>query len=204
MLTNIILDGELGKKFGRSWQLSVNSPSQAIKLIEANKSGIVRWIRSNLGKFSHYRVTCRYEDGTQECLNDDNYVMNRRATEIRFTPMIVGSGGGNSSSGIGAIVIGLIIIVAAVFTYGAALAALPGVLAGVALVAQGVTTLLTSVPDADSSDGQLERKDGTSYYFDGPVNTTSQGVPVQLIYGDEVLVGSHPISVSFTVDEETI
>ncbi|EPT3892638.1 tail assembly protein, partial [Escherichia coli] len=49
-----------------------------------------------------------------------------------------------------------------------------------------------SVRQADNSN---------SYYFDGPQNTTNQGNPVQLIYGEEILVGSQVVSSSITIDQ---
>ena len=51
---------------------------------------------------------------------------------------------------------------------------------------------------------ETEMKARTSKYYDGPVNTEIQGVPVQLIYGKKVLVGSHPISVNYTVNEDVV
>ncbi|EFK7073010.1 tail assembly protein, partial [Escherichia coli] len=49
-----------------------------------------------------------------------------------------------------------------------------------------------SVRQADNSN---------SYYFDGPQNTENQGNPVQLIYGEEILVGSQVVSSSITIDQ---
>lgn len=40
-----------------------------------------------------------------------------------------------------------------------------------------------------------------SFYFDGPQNTTNQGNPVQLNYGEEILVGSQIASSSITIDQ---
>ena len=61
----------------------------------------------------------------------------------------------------------------------------------------GITELLSPRPKKTD---QSARQDGTSYFFDGPVNTTQQGVPVPLIYG-RVLVGSQAISAKVTVDQ---
>ncbi|HFS6850795.1 TPA: tail assembly protein, partial [Klebsiella pneumoniae] len=40
-----------------------------------------------------------------------------------------------------------------------------------------------------------------SFYFDGPQNTSNQGNPVQLNYGEEILVGSQIVSSSITIDQ---
>lgn len=198
MMTKVILDGVMGKEFGREWNLAVNSPAEAIRLIDANKPGLIFWIRDNLAKYECYEVSCKYDDDTEELLNDDTYLMNRKVKEIRFTPLVTGAGG--KGGGIAQIVVGLVIIVAAVVTYGAALAAVPAVLAGGAMVVSGVMTLVTSMPKINDV-MSAERKDGTSYYFDGPVNTSMQGVPIPLVYG-RCLSGSHPISVDLNVDEK--
>ncbi len=47
----------------------------------------------------------------------------------------------------------------------------------------------------------MEADNSNSYYFDGPQNTENQGNPVQLIYGEEILVGSQVVSSSITIDQ---
>jgi predicted phage tail protein len=68
---------------------------------------------------------------------------------------------------------------------------------GVALMLGSVIEALS--PKPTQSDPSA-RKDKTSYYFDGPVNTSVQGVPVPLIYG-KIRAGSHAISASLTIDQ---
>ena len=67
-------------------------------------------------------------------------------------------------------------------------------LIGAALILGGVVELLSPRPKKD------DKADTNSFYFDGPTNTEQQGSPVPLIYG-RMLVGSHPISASISVDE---
>lgn len=202
MLTTVILDGVMGRRFGRKWNLKVNSPTDALKLIDANKPGVFVWIRSNLNTYESYRVKCTYDDGSTEYLDQDTYVMSRQAKTIRFTPIIEGAGGKGGS--IASIILGIVLIVVAIFFPPAGAALVGGVwaagaLAGAALIVGGIIGLLTPMPKMGGIDLQT-RNDKTSYYFDGPTNTTMQGVPVKLVYG-ECLVGSHPVSVSLTVDE---
>ncbi|MBE0438031.1 MAG: tail assembly protein [Methylomicrobium sp.] len=199
MLTKIILDGPMGKKFGREWNLAVNSPAEALRMIDANKPGVFAWIRDNLDKYEGYQVICKYEDDSEEYLNNDTFELERELKEIRFVPTVVGAGGGK---GVGAlqIVLGVVLIIAAIWTGGLAAGAIPGVLAGVGMIASGIVTMLTTMPKpGDMSD--TERRDGTSYYFDGPTNTSMEGVPVPLIAG-RCLIGSHPIYVNLTVDDK--
>jgi predicted phage tail protein len=110
---------------------------------------------------------------------------------IRFVPIVTGAGGG-----IGKMILGAFLVALSFTPFGAPLAPfLQG--AGVSLMLGGVIELISPRP---KKQGASVRQDGTSYFFDGPVNTTQQGVPVPLIYG-RVLVGSHAISAKVTVDQ---
>jgi predicted phage tail protein len=200
MLTTVILDGAMGKKFGRRWKLAVNTPTEALRLIDANKPGVFFWIRDNLPTYEAYKVTCEYEDGSKEELDETTYDMRRKVKSIRFTPVVMGAGGNGMS--IGKIILGIAMIVVAIFFPPAGMSGMSLFLLGAsgALMAMGgVVEMLTKPPKQDGTT-MSERKDKTSYYFDGPTNTSMQGVPVALNYG-RILVGSHPISVNQTIDE---
>jgi len=195
MLTTVTLYGPLGKEFGRDWELAVSSPAEAMRLIEANKPGFRNWIRNNLGKYDRYKVIIDYHDGRKEHLDQDTFALERKVKRIRFVPIITGAGGG-----IGKMILGAVLLIAAAFTFftGIGIGAAPYLAgAGVALMLGGIAQLISPQPKKTD---QNVREDGTSYFFDGPVNTTQQGVPVPLIYG-RVLVGSHAISAKVTVDQ---
>lgn len=191
MLTEVILEGALGKKFGRKWELAVNSANEALALIDANKPGLFVWIRNNLKTYQRYKVICEYKNGRVEELSEADYTLHRKPSRIRFIPHIEGAG-----EDAGQFIAGLILTIVGYFTMsydgGAILSA------GIGMMVGGVIQMLTPQPKLDKNEGQ--RKDLTSYYFDGPVNTSQQGVPVQLVYG-RCLVGSHPISASVSVDQ---
>ena len=191
MLTKIILDGAMGKHFGRRWDFEVSSPAEALRMIEANKPGLRAWVVGKMQKFSGYKVTCEYENGSKETLDETAYPLLRKLKSIRFTPVVEGSGS------IGRIVIGAVMIAASFIPGMPPMFAKYLFQAGVSMVLSGVVGLLTPVPTKGE---QTERSDKTSYYFDGPANTTVQGVPVQLIYG-RVLVGSHAISAKMDIDD---
>lgn len=42
MLTKIVLGGAMGRIWGKEWFLDVNSPAEAIQMINANKPGFLR------------------------------------------------------------------------------------------------------------------------------------------------------------------
>ena len=203
--TSVILDGGMGRKFGKKWELFISSPGEALRMIEANKPGLTSWIRDNLTKYEGYEVTCVYANGVSESIGEEELMMDGEIKSIRFTPVI--SGSGNTTKIIAGVVL---IAVASYFTFGAAAFAAGSVGASVAgaamamgagLVLGGIVGMMTPQPSMSGLDAN-SRIDKTSYYFNGPSNTTMQGVPVPLIYG-RCLVGSQVISVSLTVDEVT-
>lgn len=190
MLTKVRLDGVMGKKFGAEWELAVSSPAEALRMIEANTPGLRAWMISNLKTYDAYEVICIYEDGHEEALDNSSYVLNRLGlSEIRFTPTIAGAGGNN---GLLQIVVGAILIIASPYLGGWSAQI------GWSMVAGGIVQALSPRPQTNTSGGG--DAGAGSYYFDGPVNTETQGAPVPLIYG-RVLVGSHTISASISVDE---
>ena len=196
MLTKVILEGAFGKAVGRVWNLAVNTPQEALRMIDANvdsdKSPFA-WIRNNLEKYASYKVICESENGNVAELDEEEYrsgVMGKLKS-IRFVPLITGSGD------VGKIVLGIVIAVVAWFLPPAYAFLAPAMYSMAAsLIIGGIVGLLTSKP---TQSGNSEEGKKESYYFDGPANTTEQGVPVPLIYG-RVLTGSHAISASITVD----
>lgn len=185
MLTKVILEGPMGKHFGKVWNLAVDSPAHALRLIDANKPGVFRWIRANLQKYAAYRVVCEYEDGRREHLDNETVKLQCKPKVIRFLPITQGAGNQTLRivAGIALIAIG--------FMGGGPIC----ISAGASLLLSGIAGLLAPKPD--------KSKDGSgvsSYYFDGPSNTAAQGVPVQLTYG-QCLVGSHTVSAAVTVDQ---
>jgi predicted phage tail protein len=192
MLTEVTLYGPLGKEFSRDWKLAVSSPAEAMRLIEANKPGFRNWIRNNLGKYDRYKVIVDYHDGRKEHLDEDTFALKRQVKRIRFVPIVTGAGGG-----IGKMILGAILIYVGFAILPGGPLALGVMGAGVSLMLGGIVQLISPQPKKTD---QNVRQDGTSYFFDGPVNTTQQGVPVPLIYG-RVLVGSHAISAKVTVDQ---
>lgn len=191
MLTTVTLDGAMGKQFGKRWELEINSPAEALRLIEANRPGLRAWVRQKLAKYSSYQVSCEYEDGKKELLDDGSYPLSRKLKSIRFTPVIEGRG--NAAK----IVVGALLIVASLVAtaYGFPMVGKMLFSMGASLVMTGVIGALSPQPKKDTPGSTA-----TSNYFDGPANTTAQGVPVQLIYG-RVLAGSHAISAKMDIDD---
>lgn len=192
MLSTVILEGPLGKQFGRKWKLAASTPGEALRLIEANKPGLFAWIRDNLKKYSRYRVLCEYESGRKVEFDTDTFkaANSDGARIIRFVPLIEGA------SGAVKFVVGAIMVAISYFFPVTA----PYLLKpGLALMAMGAAQMLMGGKKIKSN----ESKDTSSNYFDGPGNTDAQGAPVPLIYG-RCLVGSQCISMRITVDRVAV
>lgn len=194
MLTKVVLDGELGKIAGRKvWMLDINSASEAIALISANTQGrVLNWLRANIQKYNYYEVECETENGTKEHLNDETYRLARKPKEIRFSPIFVGAGGDN---GLIQMVVGAIMVVIGVLTSWTGVGASIGV-AGIGMILGAICTMIMAPSGNDDDDDG----DGSSYYFNGAVNTTKQGVPVPLIFG-RCRVGSAVVSAEISISD---
>ena len=69
---------------------------------------------------------------------------------------------------------------------------------GASLVLGGISQLLVPVPKVSGPQERPENK--PSYLFNGAVNTTEQGQPIPLLYG-ELIVGSAVVSAGLTDKE---
>lgn len=189
MLTKVILDGPMGKRFGREWNLAARSPQEALQLIDANEPGLLRWIRANVQKYAKYRVTITTAEGKKVKLSDQDYGLERKAPAvIRFTPITAGASGGMKVA-----VAAVLLVISYVFPPTAPYL----VPMAISLMIGGLVEMLSPRPKKPNSSPE---DNAASYYFNGAVNTTQQGVPVPLVYG-RCMVGSQAVSASITVDQ---
>lgn len=222
-MTTVTLHGNLGREIGETWELQLRQPREAIAAIEANTGKLYNYLRAH--KETEYRVIV---NGKDHGSIDELYLLGEFET-IDIVPVPAGSGGGlwQVIIGVVLIIVGIVIIVA---TGGAATpgvvgfwqAAAPYIIgAGISLVLGGVSQMLAPSPKLGASQfarafkpqsNQLSSDDkngkgiGASYLFNGAINTTSQGNPVQVIYG-LMIVGSQTISIAITgstVDQAVI
>ena len=192
-LVHVQLGGPMAKHFGRHWHLKVRNTKQALDLIEANKPGFKAWMKRNIKTYDSYHIQITNKQGHKWSVDESEYQMMGQSdniAKIRITPVPRGSGG--SAFGWFQTVVGAALLVVSAVVM-PALAPL-----GLSLMMGGIAQIISpqatneSVRQADNSD---------SFYFDGPQNTTNQGNPVQLIYGEEILVGSQVVSSSITIDQ---
>jgi len=187
MLTKVYLEGPMGKKFGREWELAANTPSEALRIINANVGNLFTWIKQNLKIYERYRVVVKKSGCKHEALDSDTFGTTHNIESIRFIPLIAGAGG------IIKAVIGVALIVYGTMT-GNALA----LKMGWSMVISGVIEALITPNTGKKRDGSGSTTN--SHFFNGAVNTQEQGRAVPPIYG-RVLVGSQAISAKLSIDD---
>ncbi|MQR02469.1 tail assembly protein [Glaciimonas soli] len=193
-MRKIQLCGHLGKKFGRFFELDVSSPAEAIRALRANFPDFEAYMLAH--SEPGYRVFVGKESVDEAGLN----LISSKST-IKIVPVVRGAGRG----GIGQILIGTLIVVAAFYTGGASMAAFSGFSGmamsfGASLLIGGVAQMLTKSPSV----GQLNSVNNRpSYAFNGPVNTVAQGNPVPILYG-RLIVGSQVISAGMSIDQTLV
>lgn len=188
MLHKIKLYGQLAKFVGhRILEADVATAAEAVRFLLANWPELERHMADQ-----HYRVSIG-----KYALVEDELEHPAGRQEIKIVPVIVGAGA------TGRIIAGVALIAAAIlFAPGAALAgglftlgsaAVPVVASiGLSLVIGGVAQLLTPTPRAPTGpDTQNDPR--KSFSFSGVQNTSREGLPVPIVYG-EIIVGSVVIS----------
>ena len=198
-MREIKLYGALAKFVGqRRFVAEISSAGEAIRMLLANFPGLERHMAEQ-----HYKVIV---DNSERDVDEIEYP----ASEcIQIVPVIGGAGN------VVKIVVGAVLIAAAVFIPAAAfgLSSMFTVGAiGATLVLGGVAQLLSPTPQIGSygpaSSGRFRQETTEaseldpqeSYSFSGIQNTSRQGTPVPVVYG-ETIVGSVVISAGIDVDD---
>jgi predicted phage tail protein len=182
MLRKIKLYGKLAKFVGhRILEADVATAAEAVRFLVTNWPELERHMADQ-----HYRVSV----GTYDLDLDEIHDPAGRQ-DIKIVPVMAGAGAvGRIIAGIALVAFSLLLpgVGAAI---GGALMTKIGLLGG-ALILTGVAQLLTPTPKIPTGpDTQNDPR--KSYSFSGIQNTSRQGVPVPIVYG-ETIVGSVVIS----------
>lgn len=183
MLREIRVYGRLAKFLGRRmFKAEVANAAEAVRFLLANFPQLEQHMTNQ-----HYRVSVGSYDLSLEEIHDP-----AGQQQIRIVPVLAGAGAvGRIIAGVALIALSFFVPFAAPFLLGV----------GASLVLGGVAQLLTPVPKipqgAGSNTDQDPRK---SFNFSGIQQTSRQGVPVPIVYG-ETLVGSVVISVGTDTEQ---
>lgn len=204
MMKTIKVYGKLAKFLGRRvFKADVSSAAEAVRFLVANYPKLHSHMREQ-----YYRVKVGSHPLTGEELHHPTGTQ-----VIRIAPVLAGAGG---NSGLGSILIGAALIGLSFVSLGAGTAfagmgaAFSGAAAGfgstalfsigASLVLGGVAQLISPVP-AVPTGKDSEQDPRKTYSFSGIQQTSRQGIPVPIVYG-ETIVGS--IVISAGIDTEKV
>ena len=187
MLVPVILSGFLAKKYGKRFELAINSPREAIRALCSQLPGFEQDILSHAAGFRVW--------ADRELLPDaDSLDRNTGGCQVRIVPVIAGAKNGLASIIIGAALVFFSDGIASGFAMSgsvaeASLAA--GISSmGTALVLGGISQMLFSPPKPTTATAASNQ---SNLLFSGAVNTTVQGAAVPVCYG-RMRIGSQVIS----------
>jgi len=174
----------------RVFRAEVASAAEAVRFLIANFPQVEKHMADQ-----HYRVSLGQRDLDLEEIHDP-----AGQQVIKIVPVLAGAGA------VGRIIAGVALIALAsivsfgTLTIGATAIALNGVVFGIgaSLVLGGVAQLLTPVPKSSSMGADSNNDPRRSYGFSSIQNTSRQGTPVPIVYG-EVITGSIVISAGIDI-----
>lgn len=182
-MREIRLYGHLAKKFGKVHYFDVKSPAEAVAALRANFPEFEQHIVKHNKPGYHVFVGKRSMNSKELTSWSGNNV-------IKFVPAVAGA-----KAGVLQTIIGVTLIAVGFFTEQPWLMKV-----GFAMSLGGVAQMLSLSPSAEPKE---KAENQPSYTFNGPVNTTAQGNPVPILYG-ELIVGSQVISAGLSVDQIAI
>lgn len=222
-MVDVVLHGQAEKMLGGPYRLLVDTPAEAARALMAN-FGNKAWALFHHGHFKIRRS--RGAPFSDDFLSTADLRQKLgRCQRLDIIPHIAGSGGGGRSKGILQIIVGVVIIIASIYTGGlaaeaaaaaeageggaaavgtwsAATLALPvvGAISYGSIAAFGATLVLGGIASLISPVGTNSGKsDGRSFMYDGPSNSSTQGGALPIIYG-RMRVGSVIVSAGVTVE----
>ncbi|AUM59739.1 tail assembly protein [Pseudomonas phage PMBT14] len=179
----IKLYGILGHLFGRYHEFVVHSPAEAIGALCNLIDGFEEFLYGAKDRGLTFGVftgknNLRADQLKHPCGSD----------EIRIAPIVIG----NKRQGLLQTIIGVVLVVAAVF--------FPALWpAAITMLAGGVISMLS--PQTKGLGTQDAPNNRASYSFNGPVNTSAQGGAIPILYG-RMIVGSYVISAGIQAEDQ--
>lgn len=194
-MKTIRLHGWLGKKFGRTFKLVVNTPAEAIRALCTQIPGLRKALADDENGFKCFAASNNLGEQELQFPFGDKEI-------FHIVPVVTGA----KEGGVGQILLGVVMLVAAFFTMGTSLlgqgllyeAVMTGLTTmGTSLILGGISQLLFAPPEMQSAD---KPENQPSYVFNGAVNTVQQGNCVPLLYG-EMICGSQVVSAGMFAED---
>lgn len=181
-MRTIKLGGVLGKKFGKQFTLDVHSFRDAMAALRMMKPGFEKYLRTAEERGLVFAVFVDERNlGEQELdlVGSDN-------GDIRIQPIVQGS----KQAGMFQTLLGVVLIVAGLFTGGTTSTLGMGLLAAGAAVGLGGVVQMLSPTTKASAESKNDDGNNPSYGFGGAVTTIAQGNPYPLLYGEREIGGA--------------
>ncbi|APF86973.1 tail assembly protein [Ralstonia solanacearum] len=192
-IRTVRLYGRLGARFGRVFRLAVGSPAEAVRALCAQVEGFRRELATSHERGVRYACFIGRRN-----IGESELELPPGADDIRIAPVLAGA----KQSGLFQTILGAAILAVAYFNPGGFLTG-PMVTAaygmGASMALGGVVQMLS--PQQAGLSARDSPDNGASYNFNGPVNTSAQGNPVPLLYG-EMVVGSAVISAGIYAEDQ--
>ncbi|KVQ12000.1 phage tail protein [Burkholderia ubonensis] len=188
-LREVRLYGIAGARFGRMHRLAVSSTAEAVRALSVLMPGFRQFLLEARDKGLTFAVF----NGRRN-LSEDDLDSPVGEDAIRIAPVIIGSKSGGLFQTIFGAALMAVGAIASFYgqPWGAQLMGL-----GASMALGGIVQMLS--PQQAGLAGVADN--GTSYYFNGPVNSSAQGEPVSLVYG-EMTVGSKVVSSGIYAEDQ--
>ena len=192
--------GELGRKFGRSYEFMALNPKEIISALSNQLDGFKEYLANAHTNGIFFKLVTTTPEGIDynECMMS--------CDDLVIAPVITGAGGSGGST-LGKILVGVALIGLA-FVPGIGTAIIANTTAtgmitggsilfslGAALVLGGIADLLTPTPKKPK-----DNETKSSYLFDRAAELTTQGMPIPLLYGE--FLATSPLIVSSAISTE--
>lgn len=214
-LTTIKFHGKFGKFMGREFKAKILSVKEAFRAVDCiSGRRFTKFFledKSNLN--ADYRVLVNGKeiasshskiDTLDKAAESELYMQNENLETIDIIPVVKGA---DDFMSIFIIVIGVILIATGIgMAFGAVILGMSGslmattfMMAGLGLIAAGISNLLAEPPKFDDfKDPGAKKSFGQSFLFDGPQGTAGEGGPVPVGYG-RLMVGGLAITASYEI-----
>jgi len=193
MLRKVYLEGEIGEKFGKEFEIQANTFGKVIQCLEVN-----------FPEFRNYLIDCAEKGINFTCQVADKPIEDERELLLEYEEgdMIITAVPAGSKTGIGKLLAAVVLITVGVLTYGAGgalgtsffgTAMSWGQVIGMTLISMGISLGMAGIQQLMAPDPSVDNQQDESYLFQGSGQNILEGDPVPVLYG-KLRVPGRPIS----------
>ena len=204
MERNVYLEGEIGVRFGREFQIAADSFTDVFRCLKCNFSGFMPYLQECHEK----NIGFILEVEGRPIRNEAEALLLYREGDMIITPVPAGSKSGPAkilaavaitvmTAGMGAAAAGFLTVsstgaittgAAAAFTsagaFGAALSAASGTILGQMALGLGINLAIGGIQQMMAPDPSTDNQQDESYIFQGSKQNIAEGDPVPVLYGE--------------------